>query len=94
MVALEYVGYLAHKKLQPPKDHHRALGIGQLKVPSRKQFIMSEVPLYCAGNVINSHTKPVREVQLCPNKPVLIIPSFEEGSPAQINRPFTSNRID
>ena len=23
-------GYLAHKKLQPPKDHHRALGIGLL----------------------------------------------------------------
>jgi len=23
-------GYLAYEKLQPPKDHHRALGIGLL----------------------------------------------------------------
>ena len=27
---LELQGYLAHKKQPPPKDHHRALGIGLL----------------------------------------------------------------
>jgi len=29
-VALALQGYLAHKKPPPPKDHHRALGIGLL----------------------------------------------------------------
>jgi len=38
-------GYLAHKKLPPPQDHLRALGIVLLYGPRRKQFLMSEVPL-------------------------------------------------
>ena len=38
-------GYLAHKKLPPPQDHRRALGIGLLQGPRRRQFLMSEVPL-------------------------------------------------
>ena len=29
-------GYLVHKKLQPPWDHHRALRIGLLQGPRRK----------------------------------------------------------
>ena len=39
-------GYLAHKKLPPPQDFRRALGIGLLQGPWRRQFLMSEVPLY------------------------------------------------
>jgi len=38
-------GYLAHKKLPPPYDHRRALGIGLLQGPRRMPFLMSEVPL-------------------------------------------------
>ena len=38
-------GYLAHKKVPPPPDHRRALGIVLLYGPRRKQFFMSEVPL-------------------------------------------------
>ena len=42
-------GYLAQKKLQPPKDHHRTLGTGLLSDPRRKQFLMREVPMYAEG---------------------------------------------
>ena len=41
------LGYLAHKKLATPQDQYRALGIGLLQGPRRRQFLMSEVPLYC-----------------------------------------------
>ena len=39
-------GYLAHKKTPTPKDHHRSLGIGPLKGPTKGLFLRSEVPLY------------------------------------------------
>jgi len=42
----EIQGYLAHKKTPPPpKDHHRALGIGLLSGPRGERFLMSEVSL-------------------------------------------------
>ena len=37
--------YLAHKKTPTPWDHHRALRIGLLMGPRRRQFRMFEVPL-------------------------------------------------
>ena len=39
-------GYLADKKVLSPQDHRMTLGIVLLYGPSRKQFLMSEVPLY------------------------------------------------
>ena len=39
-------GYLAHKKLPPPQDHHRALGIWPLQGPRGRCFLMLEVSLY------------------------------------------------
>ena len=38
-------GYLAHKKSPPPRDHHRAPGIGILLGPRESRFLMSEVRL-------------------------------------------------
>jgi len=38
-------GYLAFKKLQPPLDHHRALGMFLQKGPRGAMLIMTEVPL-------------------------------------------------
>ena len=38
-------GYLAQKKLPPPYDYRRALGIALLLVPSRRHFLMSELPM-------------------------------------------------
>ena len=34
--------YAPTPKLQPPEDHHRVPGVGLLKGPRRKQFLMSE----------------------------------------------------
>ena len=39
-------GYLAHKKRPPPHDRTRALGIGLLQIPRRRQSLMGEVALY------------------------------------------------
>ena len=38
-------GYLANTKTPPPKDRHRALGIGKLWSLKARRFLMSEVPL-------------------------------------------------
>jgi len=45
-------GYLADKKLPTPQDHHRSLGIVLLYGPRRKQFLMSEVPLYSRAGLV------------------------------------------
>jgi hypothetical protein len=37
--------YFTHKKLPPPQDHCRVLGIGLLKGERMRQFLMSEAPL-------------------------------------------------
>ena len=39
-------GYLAHEKLSPPQDHHRALGMVLLKGPRGGGALMSEVQGY------------------------------------------------
>ena len=46
MLMPEVQGYLAHQKPTPPRDHHRALGIGLLQGPRGGRFFLSEVPLY------------------------------------------------
>ena len=43
---LDMQGYLAHKKLPPPEQQRGALGLSLLQGPTRRQFVMSEVPLY------------------------------------------------
>ena len=42
----EAQGYLAHKRLPPPLDHRRVLGIVLIEGPRRALFLMREVPLY------------------------------------------------
>ena len=37
-------GYLAHKKLQTPQDHHRTLGVGLLQGPTGGRVLIIEVP--------------------------------------------------
>ena len=56
-------GYLAHQKLQPPQDHHRALGIGLLQGPRRKQFFMREEPAYCHAQYCFACTKKASEIR-------------------------------
>ena len=51
-------GYLAHKKLPPPKDHHRSLGIGLLYGPRAGPFLMSEVPLKAQVDILRVHSNP------------------------------------
>ena len=41
-----YRGSSLIRNCPPPYDHRRALGIVFLLDPSRRQFLMSEVPLY------------------------------------------------
>ena len=44
-------GYLAYKKTPPHQDHHRLLGIVLLQGPRGMLFLMSEIPLYTAGDI-------------------------------------------
>jgi hypothetical protein len=60
-------GYLTHKTLQPPWDHHKAPGTGLLQGSVKKQFLMSEVPLYSLNGcgiaqLLRACTEPVTGV--------------------------------
>ena len=41
-----YRGTSLTRKIHPPWNHHRSLGIGLLKGPTGRMFLVSEVPLY------------------------------------------------
>jgi len=49
-----YRGISLIKKLPPPQDHRRALGIVLLWVPEEMLFLMSEVPLYSTQRAVDS----------------------------------------
>ena len=46
LISDEVQGYLAHKKTPIPLGSPRTLGIGLLKGPTGRRFLMNEVPLY------------------------------------------------
>ena len=67
-------GYLAHKKQQPSKDHHRAVGTVPLQGPVGALFLMSEVPLYLLWNARPDPLNPQALVASTPQPLTLAAP--------------------
>ena len=86
-------GYLAHKKLTPPKDHHRTRAWSYCRILGGGRFLMSEAPLYGMGLAQGPRIKNFSDIgfrclvgvdwisQLVPlSEILLVIPDWTWGS--------------